>query len=227
MHKGEQGEKRRRVPNAGSVALTPSERREMPDPPKGETDLRTLAERYERAESQIREFIALAVKGDKRTLLKAALQTLIVVRKLPARGPVVTAYLAEHPFGTSTAVDDLAGSLAKRLDDAVRRAQAGSRRAFRHATEENLEELSHEAVTAHEQPDGTRWTLGGWATMNTLTLGRQATSRGLTHAVGEGGRVTVHVGECGWCREHAGEGTIGQIALPPYHPSCSCTATAA
>jgi hypothetical protein len=197
----------------------------MPDPPEGEADLRTLAQCYEAAESQVRELIALAVKGDKRTLLKAALQTLIVVRKLPARGPIVTAYLVQHEFGASTAVDDLAGGLAKRLDDGVRRAQAGSRRAFRMVTEDNVGELSHEAVTAHEQPDGTRWTLGGWATMNTLTLGRQATSRGLANSIGDGGRFTVNVGECKLCRNlFAGGGVIGEDPMPPGHPNCTCVA---
>jgi hypothetical protein len=199
----------------------------MPEPPPGETDLRTLAKRYENAESQIRELVARAPSGDRRALLLTALQTLIVLRKLPARGPIVTAYLTEHQFGASTAVDDLAGSLAKRLDDAVRRAQAGSRRAFRHVTEDNLDELRHEAVTAHETPDGSRWTLGSWATMQTSTLGRTASSRGVAHSVGQGGRVTINIGKCQLCQGQASEGPIGQVRLPPFHNSCSCTVSRA
>jgi hypothetical protein len=81
------------------------------------------------------------------------------------------------------------------------------------------------AVVAHIDERGTQWGLGHWARMNTDTIGRQATSRGLAHAVGDGGRVTIAVGQCGSCREHAGEAVIGQNPLPPYHPGCTCVAS--
>ena len=74
---------------------------------------------------------------------------------------------------------------------------------------------------------GNRWALGAWAAMNCTTIGRQATSRGVADRVGEGGRVTIDVGNCEWCQSHAGEAVIGQDPLPPFHPSCSCTASAA
>ena len=63
--------------------------------------------------------------------------------------------------------------------------------------------------------------------MNTETIGRQATSRGVTDAVGEGGKVSITTGECDYCAEHDGEAIIGVDPLPPYHPSCTCTASAA
>jgi len=44
-----------------------------------------------------------------------------------------------------------------------------------------------------------------------------------------GERVEVHVmgaGECGLCQGFAGEAVVGTDPLPPYHPSCTCTASA-
>ena len=66
-----------------------------------------------------------------------------------------------------------------------------------------------------------------WATMNCETTGRTATSRGTADRVGHGGRVTINTGSCRWCRDHGGEAIIGQDPLPPYHPSCNCSASAA
>jgi hypothetical protein len=39
--------------------------------------------------------------------------------------------------------------------------------------------------------------------------------------------VTVSVGQCGHCQQYSGEATIGMDPLPPFHPSCSCVASAA
>jgi hypothetical protein len=198
----------------------------MPEPPPGEADLRTLARRYERAENQIRELVARAPAGDRRPLLLTALEILIVLRTLDSRGPIVRAYLAENgPFGDTGAVTDLAGKLAKRLDDGVRRAQAGSRRAFRFVTTDNLDEMTEEAVTAHEQPDGTRWSLGRWSTMQTSTLGRQATSRGLANSMGEGGQFVVQGPRCKLCQTlFEGVLEVGKDRMPPAHPHCDCLA---
>jgi hypothetical protein len=199
----------------------------MPELPKGEQGLRQLASRFEEAEAKIRELIARAPAGDRRPLLLTALEVLVVLRALNMRFPIYAAYLYMHPDGSSDAVDDLARSLHGKLENGLRRAQEGSRRAFRFVTDRNIDVLEHEAVTAHEAVDGTRWTLGSWASMNTQTIGRTATSRGIADAVGKGGKVTISVGECGWCREHAGEAVIGQDPLPPFHPSCTCTASPA
>jgi hypothetical protein len=68
--------------------------------------------------------------------------------------------------------------------------------------------------------------LDAWAEMNTQTIGRQASTRGLSDAVGPGGKVIIAVGECGYCRTFAGEAVVGEDPLPPFHPSCTCTASA-
>jgi hypothetical protein len=81
-------------------------------------------------------------------------------------------------------------------------------------------------VVAHEDARGTKWPLGAYATMNTETIGRQATTRGVTDAVGSDRKVIVDVGECGYCQGFAGEAVIGTDPLPPFHPSCACVASA-
>ena len=40
------------------------------------------------------------------------------------------------------------------------------------------------------------------------------------------GAVTVDVGECGYCAQFEGEQPAEEAALPPFHPSCTCTASA-
>jgi hypothetical protein len=73
--------------------------------------------------------------------------------------------------------------------------------------EDYLEESIAAVTVAHEDARGTRWPLGAWATMNTETIGRQATSRGLSDAVGTGGKVIIDVGECGYCQEFRRRGS--------------------
>jgi hypothetical protein len=203
----------------------------MPDPPEGEAELRRLASRFERIDAQIRELVARAPTGDRRRLLSAALAMLVALRQLDLRRPVIRAYLIAFTEvgrgGELREPKDLAASLHLKLDQGAQTASQRVREALRRATTDNLDQTTHEAVVAHTDARNTSWALGHWARMNSETIGRQATSRGLAHGLGEGGRVTIHVGECGWCRSHAGEGTIGEIALPPYHPSCSCTASPA
>jgi hypothetical protein len=63
--------------------------------------------------------------------------------------------------------------------------------------------------------------------MTTVTIGRQATSRGITDAVGTGGRVMVQVSGCDYCAEFEGEAVIGTDPMPPFHPSCTCVAVPA
>jgi hypothetical protein len=62
--------------------------------------------------------------------------------------------------------------------------------------------------------------------MNTATIGRQASTRGLSDALGTGGKVVIDVGECGYCQTFAGQAVIGEVPLPPFHPNCTCAATA-
>lgn len=63
--------------------------------------------------------------------------------------------------------------------------------------------------------------------MNTETIGRQASTRGVVDAVGPGAKVAVEVGGCAYCQDFAGEAVVGEDPLPPFHPSCTCVATAA
>jgi hypothetical protein len=81
-------------------------------------------------------------------------------------------------------------------------------------------------VVAHVDDRGTRWTISSWAEMNTATIGRHASSRGLADAVEAGGKVIIDAGECGLCQGFAGEAVVGTDPLPPFHPSCTCTASA-
>jgi hypothetical protein len=63
--------------------------------------------------------------------------------------------------------------------------------------------------------------------MNTTTIGRQATTRGVVDAVGDGAKLIVEVSGCSYCETFAGEAVAGEDPLPPFHPSCTCTASAA
>jgi hypothetical protein len=205
----------------------------MPAEPPGEADLRALSERFAQAEARIRALLARAPNGDRRALLIEALGLLVALGREDARGPVATAYLvafrevAGLALARRAVVEDLAGPLALKLERGAQRASAGARDAFRTVTEETVDERALDAVTAHVGKDGTRWPLGAWAVMNTETIGRQATTRGLVDAVGNGGKLIVDVGECGYCQDFAGEAVVGEDPLPPFHPSCTCTASAA
>jgi hypothetical protein len=145
---------------------------------------------------------------------------------LSNRQPVVAAYLHEHPWGSASAVRDLAGSLAVKLDRAAQSAADAVRSTFPKATAENIAEMAEQTTIAHVDRRGNHWSLGHWAMMNTQTIGRQATSRGLRDAVGNGGKVIIETGECDYCETFAGEAVIGTDPLPPFHPSCSCVAGA-
>jgi len=69
---------------------------------------------------------------------------------------------------------------------------------------------ANRATTADIDDRRPRWTLGPFAPIQTLTLGRHATSQGVSDAVGKGGTVTVEVGECGYCQQFAGEAVVSQ-----------------
>jgi hypothetical protein len=138
-----------------------------------------------------------------------------------------------QPYGENRHPDrlwpgsDLAGSLALKLERGAQRASRGAREAFARATEDNLDEVIAIGTTAHVDSRGTHWPLGAWANMNAQTIGRQASTRGVVDAVGNGGKVFIDVGECGCCQGFAGEAVVGEDPLPPFHPSCTCVASAA
>jgi hypothetical protein len=198
----------------------------MPEPPEGEAELRDLAYQFAYAEGSVATLLGEAVL-DRTRSTKLALEKLAALRLLDFKTPLVAAYLAEHPQGKPGAVRDLGGALAKRLDSAAKTAADGVRSSFARVTKDNFEELLEHPTTAAIDRSGNHWSLGHWAEVHCSTYGRHATSRGLADRVGHGGRVVVHVGQCSWCQSHSGEGLVGEIALPPYHPNCHCTASAA
>jgi hypothetical protein len=114
----------------------------LPVAPAGEASLRALAERFADAEARVRALLARAPEGDRRELLKEAVAILIALRRENFRGPVHAAYLdafrAIRRGGSRTAANDLAGSLAVKLDRGAQTASASARDAFRRATTENL-----------------------------------------------------------------------------------------
>jgi hypothetical protein len=204
----------------------------MPDPPEGEAELRRLASRFERIDAQIRELVARAPTGDRRRLLSAALAMLVALRQLDLRRPVTRAYLVAFTEvgngGELREPRDLANSLHLKLDRGAQTASQSVTEALRRATTDNLDQTTQQAVIAYTDARNTSWTLGRWARLNCDTIGRQATSRGFAHGIGEGGRFTVHIGECGLCYSlFGGGGVVGEDPMPPGHPGCTCVATTA
>jgi hypothetical protein len=106
----------------------------VPAPPEGEADLRDLAYPFAHAEGYVLALLGEAAVGDRHRITKMALEKLASLRLLDHRGPVVAAYLAEHPMGSASPVADLAGSLARRLDTGARTAADGVRDSFRRVT---------------------------------------------------------------------------------------------
>src|SRR5437762_602765 len=115
----------------------------MPPPPAGEDDLRALATRFANAERRIRALIAAAPDGDRRDLLREALELLVALRQHLADGAagaaVQAAYVAARGGG-GRAVDDLARSLHLKLDRGARTASGSAREAITTATADNLDE---------------------------------------------------------------------------------------
>ena len=172
--------------------------------------------------------LAAAANGERRRLLTQALEILSELRLMNHRLPIVDAYQAVHPTGKADAVRDLGGTLTKLLDQGAKTTAANSRKAFRAVNYDNLEDLVPVAVTANIDARGTRWSLGRWATTQCDTLGRHASSRGVTDEVGPGGKITIDVGDCDLCHSLFDDvTTIGGGALPPGHPGCTCTVSAA
>ncbi len=54
----------------------------------------------------------------------------------------------------------------------------------------------------------------------------RAVVRAVCSGCGTGAKVIVDVGECGYRQAFAGEAVVGEDPLPPFHPNCSCTASA-
>jgi hypothetical protein len=198
----------------------------VPAHPAGERGLVELARRFASVERRVRVLLARAPGGDRRRLLTAALEELIGLRRLDPGEAVAAAYLAAfrriRSGGEAGAVGDLAGSLARKLDDASLTAQTSAREAFRVVVPENFEEVEAIATTAYIGEDGSRWPLAAYAEMQTRTIGRRATSRGTVDAVGEGFvEVSSHGTTNPVCIELEGERFPAAAApQPPFHPNC-------
>ena len=102
-----------------------------------------------------------------------------------------------------------AASLASKLDRAAQTAAANTKEGIRTVTAETVDEVADDAVTAHVDRRGGRWMLGAYAAMTTATIGRQATTRGLTDAVGSRGKLMVEVSGRDYCQEFEGEAVVG------------------
>ena len=80
-------------------------------------------------------------------------------------------------------------------------------------------------VVAHEDRAGARWALGPYATMQTQTIGRAASSRGVIDA--KPSMVTIEVSGCSYCQAFEGTYAFAEVpGWPPFQPSCTCTASA-
>jgi hypothetical protein len=195
----------------------------MPEP-KGESQLRALASRFGEAEARIRLLLAEALTGNRRHLLREALELLIALRREDAEDAVAAAYIvALGRAGKPNAVEDLALSLAKRLDQGTKTAYQRAPAAFRHVTPDSLTDWSLEAVTADVDKQGKRWPLGAWGDMQCHTIGRRASSRGTLHRVGSDGKVTVssHGTQSEVCKPLEGKMfDVFKAPTPPFHPHC-------
>jgi hypothetical protein len=200
----------------------------MPNPPAGEAQLRALAAQYESVDSVIRGLIREAgLGGPRHAMLIEALSLLIAARRTDVSAAVLAAYLHQHPRGHESAVSDVAASLATRLYRGAQVTADSTKAAFKAVTAENIEEMAAAAVVAHVDRRGTSWSLGRWATMNTQTIGRTASSRGVADEVGEGGKIAIQIGECQLCHELFNEDSVVGDPMPPGHPGCTCTASPA
>lgn len=195
-----------------------------------------MAARFQDAERRIRALVAQAPDGDRRVLLTSALALLAGLRAEQPGLHVETAYLAAArgarrargrapDLPDPSAVRDLAGSLAFKLDRAVRNAQERSRTAFRTVTADTVDESATAAVTAHTARAGTRWPLGGYADMVSTTIGRHATTRAVFDTVDADGTVTISGGQCPICVPRQGVFPAGGAPRPPFHPHCDCVAS--
>ena len=194
----------------------------MPELPKGEHALQEAASRFIEAGGFIIAMLAQAAIGDRARALRLALEQLTALRLRNYRPLVAEAYLTVHPNGKPDAVKDLASSLTKKLDTGIIVASDSARQTFKRVTLDTIDDATTAAVVAHIDKAGHRWGLGDYATMTCTTIGRAASSRGVTDRIGNGNTVTIEVSGCPYCETFAGEAVIGTDALPPYHPGCRC-----
>jgi hypothetical protein len=212
----------------------------MPADLPAEAALLALAQRWARAEAQVRQLLARATRGgDRRALLTQALVLLQGLRGDAQRaGPelertYMAAFLAvglllDLPdVPAPEAARDQGRALAARLDRAAQTAEEGSRTAFATTTEDNLAQGAQDAVTGLVDRAGRRLALGGYVAGVTRQAGRVAVSTGTAAALGEDGLVTIssHGTQNPICVPLEGVTLPASGNLPPYHAGCQHVAT--
>lgn len=204
----------------------------MPNRPAGESALALLEADWRALELELAAFIDRAVFGDRRALYRTAAELLARIND-PERAMVALerAYrsAAVDAGGSRRRVKDgargLGRALAMRLDRAAAVTTRHMRLAIGTVTENTLEEATRAGPTAYIDGRGTRWPAGAYATMQGMTLGRTASTLGLTDHAPAGAVVVIDAGGCSYCNQFDGEQEIGAGPLPPFHPSCSCVAS--
>ena len=203
------------------------------DRPEGESLLAELEQDWEAVEGELRALIVMAVEGDRARILVRALDLLHRLRDPDrARLAITRAYrYAARAAGarepTRGGAGRLAGALAYRLGRAVDTASTNTREAVRTVTAATVPEAANRATVAHVDRRGTSWQLAAYAAMQSQTLGRVASTTGLTDHLEHGARVEIAVSGCDYCSQYAGVHELGAGPLPPFHPSCTCVATRA
>lgn len=205
-----------------------------PHPPAGEASLRAIAGRYALTESEVRDLLAEAPSGDRDSLLNTALGLIDALRAEDTDAAMDEAYIGAHDSARKKlegravenfSIAPLAESLAQKLTDALDEAAKRAKHAFGNVTEDNLDEMSQEAVTAKEYEDGRKMGLAGYGLMTTSTLGRRATTRGTLDAVGAGQvQFSSHGSHHPVCSELEGQVFSAFSAPePPIHEGCQHT----
>lgn len=199
--------------------------------PPGEEAIRGIVKRFEETEADVRRLLAAAVDGDPEALLTEALEAVSALRDERFEDAVFEAYDTAYEDAADEieaqsrdglAPDSLAESLDKKLTAATEEVEARSKKAFPEVTEDTQEELSQEAVTALVDEDERNWSLGAYAAMAALTLGRRATSRGIKAASAGGElRISVDANSCPICLPYEGDTFPANSAPePPFHEHC-------
>jgi phage portal protein BeeE len=205
------------------------ERAKDQDPP-GEADLRGIIERFEEVEAEVRSLLVEAITGDRGRLLGRALIALNSLRSERVEDAVHLAYEAAYDNAvadieaqrSSPGAERLAESLQEKLMAAITEAEGRSKEAFSKVDQDNLTELSQDAVTGFVDEADRRWALGAYAANEVHTLGRRATSRGVK-AASAGGmvRISSHGTKVPICIPLEGKVFPATSAPePPFHSGC-------
>lgn len=199
--------------------------------PAGEADLRGIIKRFEEVEAEVRSLLVEAITGNRDRLLGLAVTALNSLRSERVEDAVYLAYESaydgavediEAQRASAPGAETLAESLSKKLADAVTEAEKRSKEAFPKVDQDNLTELSQDAVTGFVDEADRRWSLGAYAANEAHTLGRRATSRGVKAAAAGGlVRISSHGTKVPICIPLEGKVFPATSAPePPFHSGC-------